>query len=451
MNKLSNFQKKLKRCQFECNENCPSAFMRNTALVLLLSLMFLATTSLGAQTIDKDTSGARLTMNFKDADILNVLRMLSKQNHLNLVASNDVKGKVTVHFSEVSLDDALETILKANGYDYYIEKDIIFVKPIDTDRNTSVTTKVYDLKYVDALDMKETLTPFLTKKGKMEALSRTRNGLSEEKRSNLLIVSDASFRMAVFDSVISQLDVQLDQLMIEVRMYETTLGDDQKVGVGLPQAITASTVDARNPDDPTSKTDYTAIMPLADKLQNVIMGKLTVDKLIVSLNFLKTQTNSKLLSNPKILTMDNQKAEISVGTTIPIQTISRSASGDIITFTDKNINVTIRVTPKINPDSMITLLIEPIIEDIIGYTGTGDNRQPIISRRYAKTQVMVKNEESIVLGGLLKEVEVETINKVWLLGDIPLLGKLFTNKAKEKKKTDLLIFITPHVISKNGI
>ncbi|MBL7993727.1 type II and III secretion system protein, partial [bacterium] len=189
----------------------------------------------------------------------------------------------------------------------------------------------------------------------------------------------------------------------------------------------------------------------ADKLQNVVMGKLTVDKLMMSLNFLKTQTNSKLLSNPKILTMDNQKAEIAVGTTIPIQTISRSAAGDIITFTDKNINVTIRVTPKINPDSMITLLIEPTIEDIIGYTGTGENQQPIISRRYAKTQVMVKNNESIVLGGLLKETEVKTVSKVWLLGDIPLLGKLFTTKGVEKKKTDLLIFITPHILNVNGI
>lgn len=422
-----------------------------TISIALISLMLQSTPALMGQASDNDSTGSRLTMNFKDADILNVLRMLSKQHHLNLVASNDVKGKVTVHFSDVSLDDALETILKANGYDYYIEKDIIFVKPIETDRNTSVSMKVYDLKYVDALDMKETLTPFLTKKGRMEALSRTRNGLSEEKRSNLLVVSDVAFRMAVFDSIINQLDLQLNQLMIEVRMYETTLGDDQKVGVGLPQAITASTVDARNPDDPATLTNYSAIMPLADKLQNVIMGKLTVDKLMVSLNFLKTQTNSKLLSNPKILTMDNQKAEISVGTTIPIQTISRSAAGDIITFTDKNINVTIRVTPKINPDSMITLLIEPIIEDIIGYTGTGENRQPIISRRYAKTQVMVKNNESIVLGGLLKETEVETISKVWLLGDIPLLGKLFTNKGKEKKKTDLLIFITPHVLTTNGI
>lgn len=393
-----------------------------------------------------DTSQAKLTMNFKDADILNVLRLLSRQNNLNLVASKEVKGRVTVHFNEVSLDDALETILKANGYDYYIEKDIIFVKPIDMERNASLKSKVFDLKYVDANDMKDALTPFLSKRGKMETLSRTKTGVTEEKRSSLLIVNDLQHNVAMMDSIIRKIDVMIQQIMIEVRMYETTLGDDQKVGVGLPTSITGKTFDARNPDDPATPTTFTAIAPLEDKLQNLIMGKLSVDRLLFSLNFLKTQTNSKLLSNPKLVTMDNQKAEISVGTAIPVQTISRNASGDIITFTDKNVNVTLKVTPKINPDSMITLLIEPTIEDVIGYVGNDDNRQPIISRRTAKTQVMIRNNESIVIGGLLKENEVDTKEKVWLLGDIPLLGKLFTSNTKEKKKTDLLIFITPHIL-----
>lgn len=393
-----------------------------------------------------DSGDTRLSMSFRDADILGVLRLLSKQNHLNLVASHDVKGKVTVHFDGVTLDEALETILKANGYDYYIEKDIIFVKPIETERQTAPSTKVYELKYADALDLKETLAPFLSKKGKLEVLCRTRNGMSDEKRSNVLVVSDLGFRMEVMDSLVDILDRPLEQLMIEVRMYETTLDNNQKVGVGLPTSVTGKTYDARNPDDPNSLTDFTALVPLEDKLQNVIMGKLTVDRLTLSLNFLKTRTNSKLVSNPKILTLNNQKAELSVGTTIPIQTISRSVAGDLISYTDKNVNVSLKVTPRINPDSMISLLIEPTIEDIIGYTGSGDNRQPIISKRYAKTQVVVRHNESIVIGGLLKEVEVDTKEKVWLLGDIPLIGRLFTNTGKEKKKTDLLIFITPQMI-----
>ncbi|MBX7152759.1 secretin and TonB N-terminal domain-containing protein [bacterium] len=419
--------------------------MNNQFWIAAIVAVWLTGVSVQAQA-PHDTSQTKLTMNFKDADILNVLRLLSRQNNLNLVASKEVKGRVTVHFNEVSLDDALETILKANGYDYYIEKDIIFVKPIDMERNASMASKVFELKYVDANDMKDALTPFLSKQGKMETLSRTKTGVTEEKRSSLLIVSDLQHNVVMMDSIIRRIDIMVQQLMIEVRMYETTLGDDQKVGVGLPTAITGKTFDARNPDDPTTPTTFTAIAPLEDKLQNLIMGKLSVDRLLFSLNFLKTQTNSKLLSNPKLVTMDNQKAEISVGTAIPVQTISRNASGDIITFTDKNVNVTLKVTPKINPDSMITLLIEPIIEDIIGYVGNDENRQPIISRRTAKTQVMIKNNESIVLGGLLKENEVDTKEKVWLLGDIPLLGKLFTSNTKEKKKTDLLIFITPHIL-----
>lgn len=431
----------------KCRETAGPVRAMEWAVVVWMGLLLVPLFQGGhAQVAEADSTRPKLSMSFRDADILGVLRLLSKQNHLNLVASHDVKGKVTVHFDDVTLDEALETILKANGYDYYIERDIIFVKPIETERNATVATRVYELKYADALDIKETLSPFLSKRGKMEAMCRSRNGTSEEKRSNLLVVSDASFRMAVIDSVMQMLDRPLDQLMIEVRMYETTLDNNQKVGVGLPTAVTGKTFDARNPDDPSSQTDFTALAPLEDKLQNIIMGKLSVDRLTFSLNFLKTKTNSKLLSNPKILTLDNQRAELSVGTTIPIQTISRSVAGDIITYTDKNVNVSLRVTPRVNPDSMISLMIEPTIEDIIGYTGSGDNRQPIISKRYAKTQVVVRHDESIVIGGLLKEVEVDTKEKVWLLGDIPLLGRLFTNSGKEKKKTDLLIFITPRLI-----
>jgi type IV pilus assembly protein PilQ len=411
---------------------------------LIMGGMFCVRSAAFAQ--DSSATAPKLSMTFKDADILNVLRMLSKQNNLNLIASNDVKGKVTVHFSDVTIDEALETILKANGYDYYVERNIIFVKPIETERSAQIVTRVYELNYVDANDLKETLTPILTKKGKMEALSRVKNGVSDEKRSSVLVVSDVADRVRAIDSVVQRVDTQTQQIMIEVRMYETSLGDDQKLGVGLPTSVGGRTIDARNPDDPGTKTDYTLIAPLEDKLQNLIMGKLSVDRLMFSLNFLKTETNSKLLSNPKILTMDNQKAEISVGTIIPVQTISRSVNGDIISFTDKNVDVKLKVTPRVNPDSMLTLLIEPTIEDVIGYVGPEDNRQPVISKRFARTQVMVKNHESVVVGGLLKETEVETKDKVWLLGDIPLLGKLFTNKSLEKNKTDLLIFITPHIM-----
>lgn len=412
--------------------------------LIFLLVLFSGWTRIAAQ--DSSVLDNRLTMNFKDADILSILRLLSRQNDLNLVANKDVRGKITVHFNDVRLEEALETILKANGYDYYIERDIIFVKPMDSERSSSMTTRVFDLEYVDAFDLKETLTPFMSKRGKVEALSRSRDGVMEEKRSSMLVVSDLDYHVRTIDSVIRRLDRPQEQIMIEIRMYETALGDDQNVGVGLPTAITGKTFDARNPDDPGTVTDYTALAPLEDKLQNLIMGKLSIDRLVFSLNFLKTQTNSKLLSNPKILTLNHQKAEIAVGTTVPVRTISRSAAGDIITFTDKNVNVHLKVTPRIHPDSTITLLIEPTIEDIIGYVGEGDNRQPIISSRKARTQVVVKNEESIVLGGLLKEIEVDETSKVWLLGDIPLLGKLFTTKSKEKKKTDLLIFITPQII-----
>lgn len=417
-----------------------------TLMLLTLGCLLLPPAHTAAQTADSSAFAQRLTMNFKDADLLSILRLLARQNQLNLVANNEVKGRVTVHFNDVTLSEALETILKSNGFDYYIERDIIYVKPMESERSARMVTRVFELHYTDAFDMKNAVQNMLSKRGRAEAFSRSQDGTIEQKRSTMLLVCDTESNVATVDTLIRRLDVALDQIMIEVRMYEVTFDNSSNIGVGLPTAITGKTHDARNPDDPGSPTDYSAVIPLEDKLQNIVMGKLSIDRLMFSLNFLKTETNSKLVSNPKILTIDNRKAEISVGTTIPIRTISRSAAGDIIAFTDKNVDVKVSVTPRIHPDSTMTLLIEPMIEDIIGYVGDENNRQPIISTRKARTQVVIKNNESVVIGGLLKEAEVEETFKVWLLSDIPLLGRLFTRKTKEMKKTDLLIFLTPHII-----
>ncbi|MCB0832996.1 MAG: secretin and TonB N-terminal domain-containing protein [Bacteroidetes bacterium] len=419
--------------------------MKFFLISILWSLLVLPLQS-AAQTSDSSAFNQRLTMNFKDADLLSILRLLARQNQLNLVANNDVKGRVTVHFNDVTLAEALETILKSNGFDYYIERDIIYVKPVETERSARMITRIFELHYTDAFDMKSAVQSMLSKRGRVEAFSRSQDGTIEQKRSTMMLVCDTESNVATVDSLVHRLDVALDQVMIEVRMYEVTFDNTSDVGVGLPTAITGKINDARNPDDPGAATDYTAIIPLEDKLQNIVMGKLSIERLMFSLNFLKTETNSKLVSNPKILTIDNRKAEISVGTTIPIRTISRSAAGDIIAFTDKNVDVKVSVTPRIHPDSTMTLLIEPLIEDIVGYVGDENNRQPIISTRKARTQVVIKNNESVVIGGLLKESEVDVTFKVWLLSDIPLLGRLFTRKTKEKKKTDLLIFLTPHII-----
>jgi type II secretory pathway component GspD/PulD (secretin) len=180
------------------------------------------------------------------------------------------------------------------------------------------------------------------------------------------------------------------------------------------------------------------------------LGYLTVHQLSVVLDYLQQRSNTKLLSNPRLTTMDNETAEIRIETVIPIQTINRFSEGaviqDVVTFQDEAVGISLKVTPRINGDSAITMRVTPVVEEIIGYVGTVENKKPITSERTITTTVTVQNNETLVLGGLLKENRLETKDRVFLLGSIPILGSLFTNTSVEDQTTDLLIMITPRII-----
>jgi type II secretory pathway component GspD/PulD (secretin) len=169
------------------------------------------------------------------------------------------------------------------------------------------------------------------------------------------------------------------------------------------------------------------------------------------LNMLEKNGNSRLVSDPRIATLENHEAVIKFQTVIPIQTINRftegSSTSDIVTFQDEEIGISLRVVPRINEGGTLTLEVEPTVEDITGYVGTTNNQKPIKASRSIKTTITVNDGESVALGGLLKETEIENIERFPILGHIPLVGSfLFSSKSKEKTSTDLLILITPHIM-----
>ena len=181
---------------------------------------------------------------------------------------------------------------------------------------------------------------------------------------------------------------------------------------------------------------------------SISYGTLTFDEYGAVIDFLNSNTNSKLISNPRILAMDNQEAFISVGTTFPIPQITRGVGGqgDVVTFQYRDVSIALRVTPHVSDDGTITLFVNPEIEEVIGQVSAGGNSAPITSKRSVETVVNLKNNETMVIGGLIRENTIETISKIWLLGDIPLIGNLFRHKSKTKSQTDLLIFITPRLV-----
>jgi len=408
-------------------------------------------------------SRAPITLDLHDAEMPNVLRLLAKQNDLNIVASPEVKGTITVTLRDVTLREALDNILHANGYTYVLDGDVILVKPDGGFDLREKVTKVYRLKYIDAFKLEDAVRDILSKDARVKvfagnfqsrssreanpaaAVVSGTNANQPQGRSSTLIVTDLPTNIAQIDRLVEMLDVPAAQIMIEAKLIELAPTDNTKLGIDWTTTISTQ-VFYENELPSGTFQPYSAITDLPDtKLR---YGKLTTSQFGAVLDFLRSHTDSKLLSNPRIIAMDNEESKISVGTTFPVPQINRGVGGqgDIVTFQYKDVDISLRVTPHIGEDRSITMYVNPVIEEVTGEVVIDKNRAPITSKRSVDTVVKVKDGETIVIGGLIKENIADTVNKVWLLGDVPLIGNLFRHRTKEKKQSDLLIFITPRIV-----
>lgn len=399
------------------------------------------------------TEDSKITLQMDNAPIGSVLKLLAVQNGLNIVSGPEVKGNVSLNLTGVSLDEALSAVLLANGFTYSRQGNIIVVMPSDKDYPQQLETKVFELSYVSADYVMASLKNVLSPKGKADVFSKEVRKMEAAKQppATILVVTDLAYNIPRIEKIISVLDQPIKQVSIEVRMVETSLDGSSSLGLDWPENFGASFGEAlpltTTSGSATTSASKAAIFPVEGRPQ---YGRLSVLQLDWFLDYLATETNSRLLSNPKVTTLDNQTAKITVATTIPLQTLNRFSEGaviqDIVSFQDKEFGIIMEVTPRINDDSTLTLRVIPTVEDIIGFTGPTNNQRPITSKRSVETQVRVKDGETLVLGGLIKDNEVKTVRKVWLLGDIPILGNLFRNTSKTKTKTDLLILITPRIV-----
>ena len=401
-------------------------------------------------------SNERISLDVKEAHLPNVLRLISKQSHLNIVASHDVKDTITVSVANVTVKEVLDLVVKGNGLDYIVKNEIILVKPRDKFEAPELETKVYRLKYVDANNLKNTAVQILSTTAKIQVYyhSYQPEQIADENgkvgkitnRSSTLIVTDSPENIQQLNAMIAVLDVPAPQIMIEAKLIEISPQSDEKLGIDWSKTINAQIFrEVLLPSGTPQR--QSAEVPLTGG--SISYGTLTFDEYGAVIDFLNSHTNSKLVSNPRILATDNQEAKISVGTTFPIPQINRGVGGqgDIVTFEYRDVNIALRVTPHVSDNGTVTLFVNPEVEEVIGQVGAGENSAPITSKRTVETVVNLRNNETMVIGGLIRENTIDITSKVWLLGDIPLIGNLFRHKNKTKKQTDLLIFITPRLVT----
>jgi len=396
-----------------------------------------------------DLDQRRVSLSLDNAEITGILKLLSLQHDINLSVASQVEGTVTINLKEVAMTDALNVLTASVGASWYVAGDIVIVKPSDAINIAEFKTRIFELKHISATEAKAVVEPVLPEHSKTEVLSRVMASTNNKSSGwdEMLQVVTLPNVMPKVEEIILQVDRPRKLVEIETRIIETTIRDESEVGVNFPDKLTMTAGNLEVVDQDLGLPGL-ASYPLGGG--SWTWGRLTAGEVSTVLSFLEKSGNSKLVSNPRVTTLSNTEAAIEVATTIPVETLNRFTEAgvvqDIVSFQDLDVSITMEVVPRVADDSTVNLEITTMVEEITGYTGPADNQRPITSRRSVSTTVTVRSGESLGLGGLLKEIETKNIEKVPLLGSIPLLGRLFRHESKSTEKTDLLILITPRIL-----
>ena len=436
---------------------------RLVALTLVAAVLAFGTG--GARGASAANTGS---FNFKETRAQDALRLIASQFGYSFVMGQPVSGTFTASLTDLTFEQSVAYVAEATGCEYRIEGKVLIVNP------TAVRSQVFHLMYLDPEAAADAVQKVVSEKGTARPFSGGASALGASavdanSRENALVVTDTPARLDAVARVLEAIDVKPRLIAIEAKLVETTLGRDERLG--LDWQMRASAKGAVLPHTfPFPKSagtgDFTAepnpnnqiggggpafppgqSFPYASP-SDFTFGKLSFQEFSVAMELLKEQSSTNLVSAPKVTTLDNQQAEIVVGTVVPIARYERlkdTGTLEITGYDEKKVGVRLLVTPRVGTDSTMVLTVSPEISEILEYRGQF-NERPVTSTRSASTQVVMRSGETVMIGGLIKEVESKVVRKVPLLGDIPLLGALFTHKATSKQKVDLMIFITPHLI-----
>lgn len=426
----------------------------------------------------KRYKGKRISMDFKDANIHNILRLISDVAKINIVASDDVKGTVTVTLRNVPWDQALEIILKTKGLGMKRVGNIIRVAPLEVFQKEA-EVEMAKKKALDALEpLKVRLIPVNYGYAK-DIVAQVKDVLSDrgtiniDERTNVIIVKDKLENIIKAEGLIRSLDTQTPQVLIEARIVEANTSFVRDIGIqwggnmvfapqyGNPTGLTFPNVIgiSGGADDARTMNQLSGVQNPAGFAVNMpspvgagaggaigfILGNASGSaNLNLRLSALENTGHVKILSAPRVTTLDNKEAKIASGVSIPISQVS--AAGVMTVFVDAKLELA--VTPHVTQDGSIMLKIVTTKNEP-DFSRTGAQGDPTILKKEAFTQVLVRDGDTTVIGGIYTRRQAEELAKVPLLSNIPVLGWLFKKKKSSDERTELLIFITPHLVNRS--
>jgi len=381
-----------------------------------------------------------------DADstpVVSVLKVLADRSGLNIVTAPEVQGRpISIHLHDTPFSEALNLVVRAAGLGYErVGGSILVADPNRLAQQTGLTTKIYDLQYANADEVVKSL----------EVISKEARAYVS---GNRVIVKAPQSTIEEVDKIVQELDERPQQVMFEAKLVEVNTTDLKELGIDW-EKITKWTqvITETNPGDSQNDTNpqqlpFIKYDQTGDIYRQVESFEVTLDALI-------TDGKAKLLANSKITTMNNQPAEIFIGQTVPVVITSLSSAGvqggafQTVQLEKVEVGVKLNIIPRISDDGYITTQVSPEVSTIIAFVGP-DNDLPETSTRRATSVVRVQDGQKFFLGGLLQNQTKETVKKVPLLGDVPLLGYLFRHYRIETDQTDLVIEITPTLIKDEG-
>lgn len=399
-------------------------------------------------------TGEKIKLDFYETDIKNVFRILRSVSGLNFAIDKDVQGKVTMTLEDpVPWDQVLDLVLKMNSLGKKMEGNVIRIATLESLKTEEQLLQDAIAAKKKSMEQKQSFEPLITeyipinysdaladiKPHIEQILSKDRGTLSVDQRTNMIIITDTQSKIDQAQEIIFRLDTVTPQIMIEAKVVEVTKEFSRSLGVGWnlsnASAVTSGFVDDFNvsvnkPSGSGASMDF-AFFRLFGSSVAALNAKLEASE---------AQGEVKIVSSPRILTLDNKKARIKQGKEIAY--LERDDSGgSSVKF--KNVDLLLEVTPHVTPDKRISMTLFLTKNDVASLTSTG---VPTLATNEAQTELLVNDNDTVVIGGVVKTSKAEKTDGLPFLSGIPILGALFGTNTQGDDRNELLIFLTPSIV-----
>ncbi|MEF1385176.1 type IV pilus secretin PilQ [Neisseria gonorrhoeae] len=430
----------------------------------------------GVNNAPKTFTGRKISLDFQDVEIRTILQILAKESGMNIVASDSVSGKMTLSLKDVPWDQALDLVMQARNLDMRQQGNIVNIAPRDellakdkaflqAEKDIADLGALYSqnfqLKYKNVEEFRSILRlDNADTTGNRNTLVSGRGSVLIDPATNTLIVTDTRSVIEKFRKLIDELDVPAQQVMIEARIVEAADGFSRDLGVkfgatGRKKLKNETSVFGWGVNSGFGGGDkweaQTKInLPVAAAANSIsLVRAISSGALNLELSASESLSKTKTLANPRVLTQNRKEAKIESGYEIPFTVTTASGGGNSTNTELKKAVLGLTVTPNITPDGQIIMTVK-INKDSPAQCASGNNTILCISTKSLNTQAMVENGGTLIVGGIYEENNGNTLTKVPLLGDIPVIGNLFKTRGKKTDRRELLIFITPRIIDTAG-